>query len=170
MTMESAKRIQVPVQGMTCAACVTHVTNALHKIPSAHSINVNLATEKATLEMDPMVAQFQDVTAAIEDAGYSIATEKINIEVIGLESESDYSKAKDTLEAVEGVISTNVDSSIKKAVVEYVPSVTSVPELRYVLVAKGLGVAGISIESREDLKDRNYLRHLKITAAISLAG
>ena len=40
-----------PVQGMTCASCVSHVEKALSKVPGVESAKVNLATESATVQL-----------------------------------------------------------------------------------------------------------------------
>ena len=37
----------LPIEGMTCASCVSRVEKALKKVPGVLSAEVNLATEKA---------------------------------------------------------------------------------------------------------------------------
>ncbi len=44
--------VTLPVQGMTCASCVGRVERALKKLPGVASVQVNLATESATLHFD----------------------------------------------------------------------------------------------------------------------
>ena len=43
-------KIDLDVKGMHCASCVLKVEKAIKKIPGIKSANVNLATEKATVE------------------------------------------------------------------------------------------------------------------------
>ena len=38
------------VTGMTCASCVVHVEHALKEVPGVTGVNVNLVTERATVE------------------------------------------------------------------------------------------------------------------------
>jgi Cu+-exporting ATPase len=40
----------LPIGGMTCASCVAHVDRALSGLPGVLNVNVNLATEQATVE------------------------------------------------------------------------------------------------------------------------
>ncbi|MDE2572902.1 MAG: heavy-metal-associated domain-containing protein [bacterium] len=57
---------------MTCQNCVRHVTQALEGLPGVRSVNVDLATGAATLQ----VAQPLDlgvISAALDDAGYQLA-------------------------------------------------------------------------------------------------
>ncbi|HHN66127.1 MAG TPA: heavy-metal-associated domain-containing protein, partial [Nitrospirae bacterium] len=37
---------------MTCASCVKAVENALSRLEGVHEVNVNFASEKATLKID----------------------------------------------------------------------------------------------------------------------
>ena len=61
------------VVGMTCAACVSHVEGALGGVEGVLGANVNLATERATIEYVPGVAGPADMRRAIEGAGYGAA-------------------------------------------------------------------------------------------------
>ncbi|MFZ2445933.1 MAG: heavy metal translocating P-type ATPase [Syntrophobacteraceae bacterium] len=64
------KKTAVLVGGMTCAACVRRVENALKSVPGVESASVNLATSRATLEYSPRLADWSSLKRAIEDAGY----------------------------------------------------------------------------------------------------
>ena len=66
------ERVTLDVGGMTCASCVNHVENALEGVEGVISANVNLATEQATVEYVPGVADVGEMRHAVEDAGYSI--------------------------------------------------------------------------------------------------
>ena len=46
-------RLTLPVRGMHCAACVGKVERALRAVPGVDEATVNLATERATLVLDP---------------------------------------------------------------------------------------------------------------------
>lgn len=60
------------VTGMTCAACVGRVEKALRKVPGVLRADVNLATEKATVERLPGEASFGELRRAVEGAGYGV--------------------------------------------------------------------------------------------------
>ena len=51
------------VSGMTCASCVRRVENAIQKVEGVSSANVNLASEKASIEFDGS----DEALAAIEN-------------------------------------------------------------------------------------------------------
>ncbi|MFN3763835.1 MAG: copper ion binding protein, partial [Anaerolineae bacterium] len=62
----------LPVGGMTCAACVAHVEEALRGLPGVVSASVNLATEKATVTFIPGVVGIPDFKRAVAEAGYEV--------------------------------------------------------------------------------------------------
>ena len=68
--MNGSTTFDLPISGMTCASCAGRVERALGKVPGVQSVNVNLANERAHVEvagqMDPAV-----LIAAVDKAGYS---------------------------------------------------------------------------------------------------
>ena len=60
----------LPIQGMTCASCAGRVERALRKLPQVSSVSVNLASERAHVELlgqvDPNL-----LIDAVSQAGYS---------------------------------------------------------------------------------------------------
>ncbi len=68
--------LSVGVEGMTCASCVNRIERFLRKADGVTAANVNLATERATVSLDPTVAGRAEVVAAIEAAGYDVRPER----------------------------------------------------------------------------------------------
>ena len=66
------ERVTLTIGGMTCASCVVHVERALRGVEGVDVANVNLATERATVEYSPGVARIGELRHAVEDAGYSV--------------------------------------------------------------------------------------------------
>ena len=69
----SAKQIEIPIRGMSCASCVQRIENALLKTPGVVSADVNFAAERATVSYLPSVAEPGSFRKAIEEAGYRVA-------------------------------------------------------------------------------------------------
>ena len=63
------------VSGMTCASCVRRVENAIQKVEGVSSANVNLASEKASIEFDGSDEALDSIKKAIDRAGYSVISE-----------------------------------------------------------------------------------------------
>jgi Cu+-exporting ATPase len=64
--------VHLPVQGMTCASCVTRVEKALKNVDGVFDASVNLATESATVEIDAARATLTRLGQAVSDAGYTL--------------------------------------------------------------------------------------------------
>jgi Cu+-exporting ATPase len=64
--------VTLPIGGMTCASCVTHVEGALAKVSGVTKASVNLATKKATVHYVPDVADLGEFKKAVADAGYQV--------------------------------------------------------------------------------------------------
>jgi Cu+-exporting ATPase len=63
------EKIILPIQGMTCASCVDKVEKALRALNGVISANVNLATERATVEYIPSLVGMSDFKGAVASAG-----------------------------------------------------------------------------------------------------
>ncbi|MGJ3240087.1 MAG: heavy metal translocating P-type ATPase [Anaerolineae bacterium] len=64
--------VELPITGMTCAACEKNVTRALKKPDGVLDVAVNLATEKARITFIPGVVRRADLIAAVEKSGYGV--------------------------------------------------------------------------------------------------
>ena len=71
----AVQRVMLPIEGMTCAACVRHVERALGKVEGVTSVGVNLATERASVQYLPGVASLDAMKQAVSNAGYRVAEE-----------------------------------------------------------------------------------------------
>ncbi|HEX2193353.1 MAG TPA: heavy metal translocating P-type ATPase [Candidatus Limnocylindria bacterium] len=67
--------VSLPVEGMTCAACVSRVERHLGRADGVAQASVNLATERATVRYDPARIDRAGLVKAIEAAGYEVPVE-----------------------------------------------------------------------------------------------
>jgi Cu+-exporting ATPase len=67
---DEVKKVTIPIEGMTCAACAKRIEKVLSKIDGVIQVSVNLATEKATVEYQPLKVRLSSIKQAIEKAGY----------------------------------------------------------------------------------------------------
>ena len=64
------ERVDLPITGMTCAACASRIEKSLNKAEGVSNASVNLATERATIHYDPTVTGPDNLVGTIRDAGY----------------------------------------------------------------------------------------------------
>lgn len=76
MLTSMRQREDIPVSGMTCAACANRIGRALNKMDGVLSADVNLATERATFVYEDGSLEIDDVTARIEQLGYSVPSDE----------------------------------------------------------------------------------------------
>ena len=62
----------VPIQGMTCAACVRRVDKAVRAVAGVRDVSVNLVSNRATVTYDGAATGVEVITAAIRAAGYEV--------------------------------------------------------------------------------------------------
>lgn len=75
-TENQAIKTDFPVNGMSCASCVSHVQSALSKQSGVTSSSVNLATASAHVEYLPSVTSPEKLKKAVEEAGYELIVEE----------------------------------------------------------------------------------------------
>jgi Cu+-exporting ATPase len=75
------KKTTIAIGGMTCAACVRRVENALKKIEGVREASVNLATGRATVTHEPRWAGIDTLAKLVEDNGYKFLGELKDLSV-----------------------------------------------------------------------------------------
>ena len=68
--IKETKKVTIPIEGMTCAACARTVEKALSKLEGVLKAQVNLALEKAVVEYDGSILKLSEIKQAINNAGY----------------------------------------------------------------------------------------------------
>ena len=116
--MSTLIQLNLPIAGMTCASCVTRVERALAAVPGVASASVNLATEKAQLQLGPE-ATAQALAAAVERAGYAVPHAHVAFDIDGMTCASCVSRVERALRAVPGVVEASVNLAANRATVEH---------------------------------------------------
>jgi Cu+-exporting ATPase len=68
----SVERLELPIEGMTCAACAVRIEKKLNKLEGVEAA-VNYATERASVSYDAAAVAPEQLVAAVESAGYRAA-------------------------------------------------------------------------------------------------
>ncbi len=107
----------LPVEGMTCASCVSRVEKALSAVPGVTEASVNLATEAATVRADKSVA-VDALRAAVEKAGYTVGEQTVQLSIEGMTCASCVARVEKALLKVPGVTSAQVNLATETAEVK----------------------------------------------------
>ncbi len=63
-------KVELAISGMTCAACSARIEKNLNKAPGVAKASVNLASEKALIEITPGLATPEELIRIVEKTGY----------------------------------------------------------------------------------------------------
>uniref|UniRef100_UPI0023F51D8F heavy metal translocating P-type ATPase n=1 Tax=Ferrimicrobium acidiphilum TaxID=121039 RepID=UPI0023F51D8F len=124
-TADRTPRVDLVIEGMTCASCVRRVENALSKVPGVTGASVNLATETAEVELEQPI-DTDLLIGAISSAGYGahLPTLKVTgrdlivLEVSGMTCASCVRRVENALSKVPGVTGASVNLATETAEVE----------------------------------------------------
>ncbi|HEX6750030.1 MAG TPA: heavy metal translocating P-type ATPase [Longimicrobium sp.] len=176
----AAERIDLPITGMSCAACARRIETGLAKAPGVRRAGVNLATSRATVEYDPEQTGVRDLMRVVEDVGYGTAgTARADFVVDDSARPSGSSQPLEKhLQRVRGVVSADFNLRTMEIRIEYLPGATDIPTLRraiedfgYVVrdvPPDGGGRAEDSLEAAHAAEYRDLRRKFWIAAVLSL--
>ncbi|HEY0407616.1 MAG TPA: heavy metal-associated domain-containing protein, partial [Pyrinomonadaceae bacterium] len=63
---ETGERVELPITGMTCAACARRIERKLNKVSGVKQAGVNFATSRATVEYDPRATGVRQLIGAVK--------------------------------------------------------------------------------------------------------
>ncbi|MBO9502172.1 heavy metal translocating P-type ATPase [Brevundimonas sp. A19_0] len=116
MTATTLRTLDIPVLGMTCASCVGRVEKAIRAAPGVMSATVNLAAERARVEVDD-TGSAAAVTQAIRSAGYEPIERTVELKITGMTCASCVGRVERALKAAPGVLDANVNLATERATV-----------------------------------------------------
>ncbi|MGQ9489948.1 MAG: heavy metal translocating P-type ATPase [Anaerolineae bacterium] len=135
--MTDSKQLTLPITGMTCANCVATVERNLKKLDGVQAAVVNLSSERATVDFDPLKLGLADLIARVERAGYGVATGEADLIIKRLADDNDARRLEHALRKLEGVLEAQANYAAEKAHVKYVPTILSQAEIRRAVAAAG---------------------------------
>ena len=180
MTAPHLETVSIPVEGMTCAACVHHVAEALRTVDGVQDVSVNLATARATVslsdtrENSPDIHHLADAVAA---AGYSIPPVRHVYPVTGMTCAACVHHVGEALRTVPGVSKVSINLATATAAVEHLPTAVepaalarAVADAGYQLDTTATGAQRGDARSEEERAMRRRLAVAALGAAALLLG
>lgn len=164
------RQVALPIEGMTCATCVTTVRGALERVPGVSGAEVNLASETALVTfsggVDPLVR-------AVHSAGYRTGASEA---VVGVQGPLDTAGARAleaALRAADGVVDAVANAASDEASVRFVRGGATLEALGQAAEAAGFKVTALRESGGDDL-DRlsrtDEIRRLRGRLAVSGAA
>ena len=138
-----AARLDLPISGMTCAACAARIEKVLNRLPGVEA-SVNLAAERARVDLQAGETTAQQVVAAIEKAGFGVPPQTLDVGIEGMTCAACAARIEKVLNRLPGVEAA-VNLASERARVRYVPGVADAAKVVAAIErASGSGKPGAS--------------------------
>ncbi|WP_249871663.1 heavy metal translocating P-type ATPase [Oceanobacillus saliphilus] len=123
--MRETNHATLGITGMTCASCSSRVEKTLNKMDGVKA-QVNLTTEKATIDYDSEIVSIDDISQKIENIGYGVVIEKADLDVFGMTCAACSTRIEKILNKQDGVKLATVNLATESASVEYNPGLIDI--------------------------------------------
>lgn len=164
--------IELPIAGMTCAACSTRLEKNLNRLQGV-SASVNLATEKARVEFNPALTDPAAIAEQVRKTGFSVPPQTLDLAISGMTCAACSTRLERVLNQLPGV-EARVNLATEKARLRYMPGLASAEELVAAVARAGFAATPITEASRAEEKARkaaeyrNELRVFLVAALLTL--
>lgn len=119
--------IQVPIDGMTCAACAARLEKNLNKLQGVNA-SVNFANEKANIDYEESLTQPQAIIQSIKDSGFNVLPQSLQLKIDGMTCAACSGRVESALNKLPGVTA-NVNQATEVAYITYTPGIVSLENL-----------------------------------------
>ncbi|RSK26677.1 copper-translocating P-type ATPase [Bacillus sp. HMF5848] len=165
--MEGQKQMKIGITGMTCAACSTRIEKVLNKMDGVNA-TVNLAMENASIKFDPDKVQTEDIKKKIENLGYGVQTEKIDLDIFGMTCAACSTRIEKVLNKMPGVSKAAVNLATESGTIEFDQAELSIDDI--IKKVQGLGYdAKVKADRKEKATHKEEeIKAKQIKLAISI--
>ncbi len=160
--------IDLPITGMTCASCVSRVERALKKTEGVLDASVNLATEKATVQVNED-ASLDALIETVQSAGYDVDLASATMQIEGMTCAACVSRIEGAILKSPGVLKASVNLATEKATVSYLSTLTHLPEIKKAIEKAGYQAKEETNkqdeQARQESRAETLLKRKVLTAA-----
>ncbi|HMV21077.1 MAG TPA: heavy metal translocating P-type ATPase [Rhodocyclaceae bacterium] len=144
--------VEIPVEGMTCAACAARIEKQLNRLPGVEAA-VNFATERAAIRFDVATTTAQQLVETIRRTGFVVPPATIELSVGGMTCAACAARIEKQLNRLPGVEAA-VNLAAEKAHIRYVPGLAETESLLRTVERAGFTATVSNDESRLEEKRR----------------
>ena len=180
-TNAAAESCDLPITGMTCAACARRIEKQLTRAPGVQKASVNFATGRATVSYDPAQNDLRGLVGTVEDSGYGTAGQAEAVFTV-----DDSARPSGSSEPLEkflmsrrGVLSAQFNLATQEVTTGYQSGMTNRQTLRRAIEEFGYRVADVptdggetteenAIDAAHNAEYRDLSRKFWVAAALSV--
>lgn len=162
------RQLDLPIAGMTCAACSTRLENNLNRLDGVRA-GVNLAAEKAHIEFDPEQVSAETIIERIGKTGFSVPRQTVDLRLTGMTCAACAERIEKRLNAMPGT-EARVNPASEIARVHYQPGLVALDTLLAAVASSGYGAYPLSEASRAEEKARKAALYRRERLEFGLAA
>ena len=130
------------ITGMTCASCANAVERSVRKVDGISNANINIATEKLTVEFDDTKTNMEKIKESVVKAGYGIQEKSENkreilLPISGMTCASCVKAVERAIGKLEGINEVSVNLATEKAKVVYDTSKVRISQIKDTVAKAG---------------------------------
>ncbi|MDT3734926.1 MAG: heavy metal translocating P-type ATPase [Denitratisoma sp.] len=144
--------VDLPIEGMTCAACAARIEKQLNKLPGV-SAAVNFASERAHVEFDAGAVSPPQLVETIEKAGFKVPPQSLDLALSGMTCAACATRIETVLNKLPGV-EANVNFASEKASIRFVPGQADAAALIAAVRRAGYDARESGLDTRAAEKER----------------
>ncbi|MEC7794393.1 MAG: heavy metal translocating P-type ATPase [Pseudomonadota bacterium] len=171
--MSNPFSLNISIEGMTCASCVSRVERGLSALDGVGDVTVNLASETARLTVDTP-DRVESVIETLSSLGYPARTGRVTLNIESMSCASCVGRVDRALAAVPGVLDVSVNLAAETATVTYAEGTVATADLLAASAEVGyparLGEGADKEERsvRKASEARGLARRMSFAAALAL--
>jgi P-type Cu+ transporter len=167
----ATRRLDLPVSGMSCAACAVRIEKVLNRLPGV-AASVNLAAERAQVRIAGDATAPADVVAAIERAGFAVPPQNVELAIDGMSCAACAARIEKVLSRLPGV-EANVNFAAERAHLRFVAGLTDRAALVAAIEQAGFAARPVGLadaQARADDKARKAAAYRRELVRFAIAA
>jgi Cu+-exporting ATPase len=169
--MAPSLRIDIPVKGMHCAACVARIEEAVREVPGVKAASVNLASEPAAIEAEASV-DARALDDSVRRRGYRLVPRRLLYRVGGLTTPEAIAGIERELATLPGVVAARINYAAQTASIDVIPGLERPEEIAAAATRAGWRISPLkgALEAERDWTWLKVAVSLPIAAVVMALG
>lgn len=168
MSATQRRLLELPIAGMTCAACSTRLEKNLNRLEGV-SASVNLAAEKARVTYDPACTDAAAIVAQVEKTGFTVPVQTLDLQITGMTCAACAARIERVLAALPGV-EAHVNLATERARVRYTPGLVDEETLVAAVARAGFSATPMTEATRLEEKARRTAEYRRERRIVTIAA
>jgi len=161
--------LEIPVEGMSCAACSARLEKRLGALEGVLRARVSLASARARVEFVPARVSPADIAERVEKTGFRVPNASLDLAIEGMSCAACAARVEKRLNDLAGVVAASVNFSAGRGRVEFRPGIASAGRILECVARTGYSARALA-DGERDAEQSERARRLKRSARLLIAS